>query len=161
MGHSEQFQLVVQGGLLDCRAQLQHGLLALQDVLAARGAQRHRRLHRRLRPAAGREGVGVRCAWRGAAAAWPGAAAAAEQPRQQPPSPQPRPLAVSAPPRAPQSRAARSSWSGVLPSFPRPRSTPPLPPQPLSPYEVERARRIAEINADPRCAQRRWGLQRS
>ena len=39
-----------------------------------------------------------------------------------------------------------------MPSFPRPRSTPPLPPQPLVPYEVERARRIAEINADPRCA---------
>ena len=75
-------------------------------------------------------------------------------------SPPPWPLAVSASPSAPQSRAARS-WSGVVPSFPRPRSTPPLPPQPLSPYEVERARRIAEINADPRCAQRRWGLQRS
>ena len=58
--------LVVQGGLfstvaLNCN--LQHGLLALQDVLAARGAQRHRRLQRRLRPAAGREGVGVLAPW--------------------------------------------------------------------------------------------------
>ena len=75
-------------------------------------------------------------------------------------SPPPRPLAALAPSRAPQGRAA-GGWSGTVPTFPHQRPTPPLPPRSLSQYEQDRLRRIAEINADPRCAAAQGAAQRT
>ena len=152
--------LFFQGGLQIPRAQLQHGLLAHEDVLAARGAQRHGRLQRRLRPAAGRNRAWARGA-RGEGPQLPGPAPPQLLSDRGSSSPPPRPLAALAPSRAPQGRAA-GGWSGTVPTFPHQRPTPPLPPQSLSQYEQDATACAGSPRSTRiRAARRRRGLQRS